>query len=141
MESRIVDIYEKKGGALEFVVEETFATNQDGRTVAVHARHDRGAQLQDMMDRTAYASLAVGDTLPELTMPPINRTTLALFAGASGDHNPVHIDMDFGEAAGMPDVFAHGMLVMAYLGRTLTNWMPQAGAGNSRCASGDHPCW
>jgi acyl dehydratase len=28
--------------------------------------------------------------------------------------------------AGMPDVFAHGMLSMAYLGRMLTNWQPQA---------------
>ena len=26
----------------------------------------------------------------------------------------------------MPDVFAHGMLSMAYLGRILTNWQPQA---------------
>ena len=26
----------------------------------------------------------------------------------------------------MPDVFAQGMLSMAYLGRMLTNWQPQA---------------
>lgn len=26
----------------------------------------------------------------------------------------------------MPDVFAHGMLSMAYLGRLLTNWQPQS---------------
>ena len=25
----------------------------------------------------------------------------------------------------MPDVFAHGMLSMGYLGRLLTNWVPQ----------------
>ena len=69
--------------------------------------------------------LAVGDTLPPLTMPAINRTTLALYAGASGDHNPIHIDLDFARKARMPDVFAHGMLSMAYLGRLLTNWVPQ----------------
>ena len=45
---------------------------------------------------------------------------LALFAGASGDHNPIHIDIDFARKAGMPDVFAHGMLSMAWLGRLLT---------------------
>jgi acyl dehydratase len=50
---------------------------------------------------------------------------LALYAGASGDHNPIHIDIDFARAAGMPDVFAHGMLSMAWLGRLLTNWAPQ----------------
>ena len=45
--------------------------------------------------------------------------------GASGDHNPMHIDIDFARAAGMPDVFAHGMLSMAWLGRLLTDWAPQ----------------
>lgn len=67
----------------------------------------------------------VGDTLPELTLPPVTRTTLALYAGASGDHNPIHIDIDFARKAGMPDVFAHGMLSMAWLGRFLTGWQPQ----------------
>jgi len=69
--------------------------------------------------------LKVGDTLPPLTLPAINRTTLALFAGASGDHNRVHIDIDYVRAAGMTDVFAHGMLSMAYLGRLLTHWVDQ----------------
>lgn len=71
-------------------------------------------------------NIAVGDTLPELTLPPVTRTTLALFAGASGDHNPIHIDIDFARKAGMPDVFAHGMLSMAWLGRFLTGWRPQS---------------
>jgi acyl dehydratase len=73
----------------------------------------------------AFDSVAVGDALPPLALPPLTRTTLALFAGASGDHNPIHIDIDFARAAGMPDVFAHGMLSMAWLGRLLTNWAPQ----------------
>jgi len=70
-------------------------------------------------------SVNVGDALPTLTLLPLARTTLALYAGASGDHNPMHIDIDFARAAGMPDVFAHGMLSMAWLGRLLTNWAPQ----------------
>ena len=69
---------------------------------------------------------AVGDALPPLTLPPISRTTLALFAGASGDHNPIHIDLDVARSAGLDDVFCHGMLSMAYLGRLLTNWVPQS---------------
>jgi len=56
--------------------------------------------------------------------PPITRTALALYAGASGDHNPVHIDSDAARAAGFPDVFAQGMLGMAYLGRILTDTVP-----------------
>ena len=70
-------------------------------------------------------NLTIGDKVPGLTLPAISRTTLALFAGASGDHNPIHIDSDFAKSAGMDDVFAHGMLSMAYLGRMLTNWQPQ----------------
>lgn len=71
------------------------------------------------------APLQVGDQLPPLQVAPISRTTLALFAGGSGDHNPIHIDLDAAHGAGMDDVFAHGMLSMAYLGRMLTAWMPQ----------------
>jgi len=67
-----------------------------------------------------------GDKLPILKIPPVDRTMLALFAGASGDHNPIHIDIDFARRAGMPDVFAHGMLGMAWLGRLLTRWVPQS---------------
>jgi acyl dehydratase len=55
-----------------------------------------------------------------LVADPLTRTRLALYAGASGDHNPIHIDLDFARQAGMDDVFAHGMLGMAFLGRLLT---------------------
>jgi acyl dehydratase len=34
LESTVTDIYDKKGGALEFAVEETTATNQNGELVA-----------------------------------------------------------------------------------------------------------
>ena len=71
-------------------------------------------------------NVQVGDAMPVLELQPISRTTLALFAGASGDHNPIHIDLDFARKAGMKDVFAHGMLSMAYLARALTQWVPQS---------------
>ena len=69
--------------------------------------------------------LQVGDALPSFTTPPVSRLTLALYCGASGDHNPMHVDIDYARAGGAPDVFAHGMLSMAYVGRLLTNWVPQ----------------
>jgi len=72
------------------------------------------------------SDITLGTEIPALELAPISRATLALFAGASGDHNPIHIDIDFAKKAGMPDVFSHGMLSMAYLGRMLTNWQPQS---------------
>lgn len=72
------------------------------------------------------ATLKVGDAIPSFTSEPITRTTLALYAGASGDHNPMHIDIDFAKKSGETDVFAHGMLNMAYLSRALLGYAPQS---------------
>ena len=72
-----------------------------------------------------YNSVNVGDVLTEQASKPISRHTLALYCGASGDHNPIHVDSDFAKRFGMPDVFAHGMLSMAYLAQLLTRWIPQ----------------
>ena len=72
----------------------------------------------------------VGDKIPDLVIEPITRSTLALYAGASGDHNPIHIDLDFAKEVGMKDVFAHGMLIMAYLGKAVTNIVPQSNLKN-----------
>lgn len=63
--------------------------------------------------------------LPSFTTPALSRLTLALYCGASGDHNPMHVDIDFAQRGGVPDVFAHGMLSMAWLGQLLTHWVPQ----------------
>lgn len=71
-------------------------------------------------------SASAGAAIEPLVCDPITRTTLALFAGASGDHNPVHIDLDAARAAGMDDVFAQGMLSMAYLARCVTTYAPQS---------------
>jgi len=66
----------------------------------------------------------VDDRIVDKTFPKITRAMLALYAGASGDHNPIHIDSDFAKAAGFPDVFAQGMLVMGLLGQAVTDAVP-----------------
>jgi len=77
------------------------------------------------MHSAATDTVRVGDRLPEHVQGPITRTTLALFAGASNDYVPLHIDSDYAKSAGMDDVFAHGMLSMAYLAQAVTRWAPQ----------------
>ncbi|KWV50861.1 dehydratase [Bradyrhizobium macuxiense] len=66
-------------------------------------------------------SPSLGERVVHKEFPPITRHRLALYCGASGDHNPIHVDIDFARAAGFPDVFSHGMLVMGYLGQALTD--------------------
>jgi acyl dehydratase len=78
------------------------------------------------MTSPTFDTVQVGDELPAVQLPAVNRGTLALFAGASGDHNPIHIDTDMARRSGMSDVFAQGMLGMAWLGRVLTQWAPQS---------------
>lgn len=70
-------------------------------------------------------TLEVGDALPSFDFGKISRHTLALYCGGSGDHNPIHVDIDFAKSAGYDDVFVHGMLPMALLGRLLTQWTDQ----------------
>jgi acyl dehydratase len=74
----------------------------------------------------SYEFYTAGEELPPLELPPISRFTLALYCGGSGDHNPVHVDSDYARGHGLSDIFAHGMLSMAYLGRLLTEWAPQS---------------
>lgn len=78
------------------------------------------------MPKSPFDQIQIGDEIPGLEFPPVNRAMLALFAGASGDHNPIHIDTDFARRAGMTDVFAQGMLGMAWLARVITEWAPQS---------------
>ena len=77
------------------------------------------------MNKWDCRSAKIGDNLPELLIKTISRTKLALYAGASGDHNPIHIDTDYTKRIGLSDVIAHGMLIMGYLGRVLTNNLNQ----------------
>jgi acyl dehydratase len=70
------------------------------------------------------SQLKVGDTREEVVIDNLTRTQLVMYAGASGDYNPVHTDEVFAtKVAGYPTVFAHGMLSMGATARMLTNWV------------------
>jgi acyl dehydratase len=69
-------------------------------------------------------NLKAGDTYTECLVDDLSRTQIVMYAGASGDYNPVHTDEKFTkEVAGYPSVFAHGMLTMGMTGRMLTNYV------------------
>ena len=72
------------------------------------------------------SSFKAGDEIPSLKLEKITRNMLSSYSKASGDLNPIHIDPVFARKAGLKDVIAHGMLVMAYLARTLTDVFPHS---------------
>ena len=72
-----------------------------------------------------FNDIKVGDAIPPLVKPPLDRVRIAMFAGASGDFNPIHIDDQAAHANNLPGVIAHGMLSMAFLGQLLTGWAPR----------------
>lgn len=129
--SRITDVVSKKDGALLFVTLETQVNDMQGAPVAdlktTIVESKNRTQKKDAKNVAPSEKITpkAGATLEPLQLSPVDRATLALYAGASGDHNPIHIDIDAAHRAGLPDVFAHGMLSMAWLGRLITRWMPQ----------------
>jgi acyl dehydratase len=64
-----------------------------------------------------------GDSIPALTKPPITKTQLVKYSGASGDFNPIHTVEEYAVAAGLGGVIAHGALTMAFVGQMLSDWV------------------
>ena len=73
-----------------------------------------------------FEDVSEGDEAPVLTHE-LTRTDLVMYAGASGDFNPMHHDETKAQAAGLPSVFGHGMFSAGLLATALTNWV---GIGN-----------
>jgi acyl dehydratase len=74
-----------------------------------------------------FADVEVGTVLPPLSVP-VQRVNLVMYAGASGDFNPIHWNQRFAQAVGLPDVIAHGMFTMASAVRVVTDWVGDPGA-------------
>jgi acyl dehydratase len=69
-----------------------------------------------------FEAVRVGEELPPLAKPPVDRVQLSRYAGASGDFNPVHVDETYAKGMGMPSVYAPGMLIMGFLGQLISDW-------------------
>ncbi len=118
LQRRIDRIFDKKDGALSFIVVDT-DYRVTGRAVArtQHPDHPR-AQPHRIMSWPAELKMQVAAVTP---------LQLALFGAASGDHNPLHLDPDVARRAGFDKPVVHGMLSMALAGRLFTReFGPQA---------------
>ena len=75
-----------------------------------------------------FDDIKEGDTGPEFSHE-LGRTDLVMYAGASGDFNPMHTDEVKAQESGLPSVFGHGMFTAGILGKALTDFV---GVGNLR---------
>lgn len=79
-----------------------------------------------MTEKIYFEDISVGDEMPSLVKGPVQKLQHVMYAGASGDFNPLHTDDDFARAVGMKDgVISHGMLVMGFVGQAVTAWIPK----------------
>lgn len=68
--------------------------------------------------------LAVGDRHEAVVVDDLSRTQLVMYAGASGDYNPLHTDEVYAtRVAGYPTVIGHGALTMGVTAKLVTDWL------------------
>src|SRR5512137_2328864 len=69
-----------------------------------------------------FEAVKVGDELPPLVKPPVDRLQIARYVGAAGDWNPLYIDEPHARASGFPSVFAPGTIGMGFLAELASDW-------------------
>ena len=79
-----------------------------------------------MTEQLYYEDVVVGSEIAPLVKQPITRQ-LVMWAGASGDYNPIHYDQDFAQSRGLPKVIVQGQLVGSFLGQLITDWAGEHG--------------
>ena len=109
-DTEVKEIYEKGGKG--FYVFESVSTNQDGPEVV------RGTWTNIVRGVCVKVELKV---TPDKYLPH-------RYAGASGDFNPIHIDVDFAKQVGLPSNILHGLYTMAQVARANV----QAAGGDPR---------
>ena len=67
------------------------------------------------MDADIYTGKVLPTIVRHVTQEKIN-----LYAEASGDFNPIHIDESFASQTPLGGTIAHGMLILAYISEVMT---------------------
>lgn len=80
-----------------------------------------------MTAKVRFADVTEGDELKAWSYD-VQRVDLVMYAGASGDFNPIHWNEAFATAVGLPNVIATGMHTMARIGQFVTDWTGDPGA-------------
>ena len=72
------------------------------------------------MSQGQLSELSEGMNLPE-SKKIITQANINLYAEASQDFNPIHIDEDFAKKTPLGGTIAHGMLILAYISQMMSS--------------------
>jgi acyl dehydratase len=80
-----------------------------------------------MTSRIRYDDVEIGTTIPEQTFV-LKRVDLLRYCGSCSDFTATHWNERVAKAVGLPDVIAHGTLIIAEAVRAVTDWVGDPGA-------------
>ena len=81
-----------------------------------------------MDDRQGYYFDDLEEGMSEVFSKTITEADLLMFAGVSGDTNPIHLDQDFASRTMFEGRIAHGMLTASLVSTVLGTKLPGPGA-------------
>jgi acyl dehydratase len=70
-----------------------------------------------------FEAVKVGDELPPLVKPPVDRLQIARYVAAAQDWNPLYIDEPLAKNAGFPSALAPGTIAMGFLAELASEWV------------------
>ncbi len=79
--------------------------------------------MTDAADKRAARSLPEpGVKIPSRDYGPFDKEELARYAAASGDSNPIHLDVEAAKSAGLSGTPVHGMLMLSCFEPYIKEW-------------------
>ena len=78
-----------------------------------------------MKEKAKLSDIHQGDSLPPI-VKHLSQQKINLYAEASGDYNPIHIDEAFAAKTPLGGTIAHGMLILAYASEMMTKAFGQS---------------
>ncbi|UCC90404.1 MAG: MaoC family dehydratase [Dehalococcoidia bacterium] len=78
-----------------------------------------------MDQKPKLSDIHQGDSLPSV-VKQITQKDINLYAEASGDFNPIHVDESFAAQTPLGGTIAHGMLILAYISEMMTEAFGQS---------------
>lgn len=79
--------------------------------------------------------LEVGLVVAPVSFPEVTQAQLRIYADASGDYNPIHLDEEVAKKAGLPGVIAHGMFVAGLVSERALKFLKESELSEYRMES------